>query len=47
MQFPSKHTHDDMVDSLAYVDQLSNNVYAGNLVEIDEWEPLDADVCGY
>ena len=47
MQFPSKLTHDDMVDSLAYVDQLSNNVYAGNLVEIDEWEPLDADVCGY
>lgn len=45
-QFPSKLTHDDMVDSLAYIDQLANNVYAGNIEELDDWEPYD-EISGY
>lgn len=45
-QFPSKLTHDDMVDALAYTDQLANECYAGNIEEIEEWEPLDA-LSGY
>ena len=45
-QFPSKLTHDDMVDSLAYVDQLANHVYGGNIEEIDSFEPID-ELTGY
>ncbi len=29
-QFPDQLTHDDLVDSLAYVDQLAKVAYAGN-----------------
>ena len=47
-QFPDKHTHDDMVDSLAYIDQLADTVYG---VDWDsyanyEYEPLD-EISGY
>ena len=45
-QFPSKLTHDDMIDSLAYVDQLAQNAYAGNIEELDSFEALD-DITGY
>ena len=45
-QFPSKLTHDDMIDSLAYVDQLAMNAYGGNIDEINSFEPLD-DLTGY
>lgn len=40
MQFPSVLTHDDLVDSLAYVDQLQKTSY-NSLVEVDEWETMD------
>lgn len=38
--FPSSLTHDDLIDALAYIDQLADVVYyeGGN---VDNWEPLD------
>ena len=44
--FPSPLVHDDMIDSLAYVDQLADNCYAGNIIEEDDWEALD-EITGY
>lgn len=45
-QFPDPLTHDDMVDALAYIDQLADIAYH-NLDDYDEdWAPLDA-VAGY
>ena len=45
-QFPSPLTHDDLIDSLAYIDQLVEMAYVGNFIEEDEWEPLDL-ISGY
>ena len=45
-QFPDPLTHDDLVDSVAYIDQLAKVAYAGNFEEIDEFEPID-DMVGY
>jgi len=44
-QFPDKLTHDDMIDSLAYIDQLSDQSYLTNY-EFDDFEVLD-DVAGW
>jgi hypothetical protein len=41
-QFPSKLTHDDTIDALAYIDQLAETVYPGTFLEIDDWNPFDA-----
>lgn len=38
--FPSPISHDDMLDSLAYIDQLADVVYYGEGVQ-DNYEPLD------
>jgi predicted phage terminase large subunit-like protein len=43
--FPSKLAHDDLLDAVAYIDQVSTPWWEGP-TEIDEWEPLD-DVSGY
>ena len=45
LDFPSPLSHDDLLDSLAYIDQVSVADYASS-IEIDEWEPLDT-VSGY
>lgn len=45
-QFPDPLTHDDMIDALAYIDQLAKVAYAGNFEEYDEYEELDS-VAGY
>ncbi len=46
-QFPSKLTHDDLVDALAYIDQLAEIAYPmSGFDESDEWAPLD-DATGY
>lgn len=45
-QFPDQLTHDDMVDSLAYIDQLARVAYPGNWTEWDDFEFLDPMV-GY
>jgi hypothetical protein len=38
--FPSPLTHDDLIDSLAYIDQLADVVYYENS-SVDTWQPLD------
>jgi len=43
--FPSQLAHDDLVDALAYIDQLATPWWDGPTY-IDDWEPLD-DVSGY
>lgn len=46
-QFPDVLTHDDMVDALAYIDQLSSDMaYHIETFDVEEWEPLDA-AAGY
>lgn len=43
--FPSTLTHDDLIDAVAYVDQLAQPWYDGPDM-YDDWEPLD-DYSGY
>ena len=45
-QFPDPLTHDDLVDSLAYIDQLAKVAYSYNYEELDEFEVYDS-VAGY
>jgi predicted phage terminase large subunit-like protein len=44
-QFPDKLTHDDMIDSLAYIDQLSDQSYLEDY-EIEDFEIFD-DISGW
>lgn len=46
MQFPSPLTHDDLVDALAYIDQLAEVAYGAAELDLDDFEELDA-VAGY
>ena len=46
MDFPSPLSHDDLLDSLAYIDQVSVADYAGSIELDEEWEPMDG-VAGY
>jgi predicted phage terminase large subunit-like protein len=41
MDFPNSRSHDDLLDALAYIDQVSVADFI-NDIEIDDWEPLDA-----
>jgi hypothetical protein len=43
--FPDPLAHDDLLDAVAYVDQIAAPFYHGNH-EIDEWQPEDLDA-GY
>ena len=45
-QFPDPLTHDDLVDSLAYIDQLAKVAYTGGMTEYDDFEVYD-DIAGY
>lgn len=45
-QFPSDLTHDDLIDALAYIDQLAEVAYPGIFDQIDDWDPLD-DITGF
>ena len=46
-QFPSKLTHDDLVDALAYQDQIVDVAYASAMDAMDDdWSPLD-DMTGF
>jgi predicted phage terminase large subunit-like protein len=40
LDFPNPKVHDDMIDALAYVDQIQTADYSSSF-EIDEYEPLD------
>ena len=44
-QFPNKLVHDDLIDSLAYIDQLANISYGVDFEE-EDYDCLDA-VSGY
>ena len=44
--FPSKLVHDDLIDALAYVDQLAIVPYASDLEVDDDYEPIDS-IAGY
>lgn len=45
-QFPNHLVHDDLIDSLAYIDQLAKVAYHTDWIEEDEYEPLDV-MSGY
>jgi hypothetical protein len=45
MQFPTANVHDDLVDALAYVDQMAVSNYAQDY-EDDDYEVLDV-ISGY
>ena len=45
-QFPSPLTHDDLVDSLAYIDQLSEVAYPSAFDQLDTWKAVD-ELTGY
>ena len=46
-QFPNHLVHDDLIDSLAYIDQLAKVAYQSDLIELEEeFEPLDL-IAGY
>jgi len=45
LDFPNPMAHDDMLDALAYTDQIAKTVYSDNIV-IDQWEPVDT-TAGY
>lgn len=40
LDFPNPLSHDDMVDALAYIDQVAVTNY-NQFMDIEEWEPLD------
>jgi len=46
LDFPNPLSHDDMLDALAYVDQVATTSYFNDDDFNEEWEPLD-DVAGY
>ncbi len=45
LDFPNPMSHDDMLDSLAYIDQIATTSYA-SFLDVEEWEPLDVQA-GY
>ena len=44
--FPSKLVHDDLIDALAYIDQMAVVPYASDLEVDDDYEPMDS-IAGY
>lgn len=41
MDFPNPLSHDDMLDALAYIDQISKPIYHQHNMVIDTYEPID------
>jgi len=46
IEFPSKGTHDDLIDALAYIDQVSVADFMHTVELEDDWRPYD-EVSGY
>ena len=46
MDFPNKLAHDDCLDSLSYIDQVSVADFAHTIELEEEWSPID-NVAGY
>ncbi len=40
--FPSALVHDDLIDALAYADQIAQIAYLDGIELADDWEPIDA-----
>jgi hypothetical protein len=45
MDFPNPMAHDDMLDALAYTDQIAKTIYAEQVI-FDQWQPMD-NISGY
>jgi len=43
--FPNPRVHDDLIDAVAYIDQISQPFFDGPDI-VDDWEPLDS-IAGY
>lgn len=41
LDFPNPMAHDDLIDSLAYIDQIAVSNYSNLYNHEDEWEPID------
>ena len=46
LDFPNRLSHDDLLDALAYIDQVSVADFAHSIELMDDWQPMDA-VAGY
>ena len=46
IEFPTSGTHDDMIDSLAYIDQVSMADFIHTIDVEEDWKPVD-DIAGY
>ena len=46
LDFPNHLSHDDLLDSLAYIDQLSIADFAYSIDMDEDWQPMD-EVAGY
>lgn len=46
VDFPSQLGHDDLIDALAYIDQIAEPYFDDAMFSVDEWEPLDL-IAGY
>ena len=46
LDFPNRLSHDDLLDSLSYIDQVSVADFAHSIELEEEWSPID-DVAGY
>jgi len=46
LDFPNHLSHDDMLDALAYIDQVAIADFAFSIDYDDEWEPVD-EIAGY
>lgn len=43
-QFPNPLVHDDLIDSLAYIDQMASVAYYTDYVELEEFEVMDSTI---
>lgn len=46
VDFPSHLSHDDLLDAVAYIDQISDPWFAEDTIPQEEWVPLD-NIAGY
>jgi len=46
LDFPNKLAHDDMLDALAYIDQVSVADFAHTIELEEDWQPFD-EISGY
>ena len=46
LMFPTTGVHDDLIDSLSYVDQLAISTYGNGYSDEDDWETIDV-IAGY